>query len=132
MLSTILFRLIHIICGVMWVGGIGVIAMFVMPSVAATGPAGGQFMQHVVKNTRLTTYLPALGVVTVLSGFGLFWRNTSISSGAFASSRPGMTYSLGAVFAIAARASPPRAARRPASSRRESRCCRGAFSLALA
>ena len=99
---TIVLRLLHIICGVLWVGGVGVLVMFIMPAISATGPIGGQFMQHVAKNTKISVFFPMLGVLTVLSGLGLFWHNQSVSSGTFASSRPGMAYSLGAASAILA------------------------------
>jgi hypothetical protein len=97
---TIVLRLLHIIMGVLWVGGIGLLVMFIMPAVGRTGPTGGQFMQHLIRNTKMTAYLPTLGVVTVLSGFGLFWRDMRMSDGAFAASRSGMTYSIGGLAAV--------------------------------
>ena len=42
--AMLLFRLLHIFAGVLWVGGVVLIALFVQPTVRAIGPAGGQFM----------------------------------------------------------------------------------------
>lgn len=99
---TMVLRLLHIICGVLWVGGAGVMVMFILPAVGATGPAGGQFMQHVVTKTKLTVYLPILGVITVLAGFGLYYHDMSISGGGFGSSRSGMVYGIGGALALVA------------------------------
>jgi hypothetical protein len=97
---TIALRLLHIIAGVLWVGALGLMVMFIMPAVGRTGAAGGQFMQHMVKNTKLTTYMPMLGLVTVLAGAGLYYHNIRLSNGEFARSTMGMVYGIGAVAAI--------------------------------
>ena len=54
------------------------------PAIGATGSVGGQFMQHVAKNTKISVFMPALGGLTVLSGIGLFWNDQAASSGTFA------------------------------------------------
>jgi hypothetical protein len=99
---TIVLRLLHIICGVLWVGAVGMMVMFIMPAVGRTGATGGQFMQHLVKHTKFTVYMPILGVITVLAGFGLYYHDMRVSDGTFARSTMGMTYGLGAVSAILA------------------------------
>src|SRR5947208_2025225 len=99
---TIVLRLLHIIFGVLWVGGIGMLMMFIMPAVGATGAVGGQFMQHLITNSKIPVYLPVLGIITVLSGFALYWNDASMSGGSFASSRAGMTYGLGGAAATLA------------------------------
>src|SRR4051812_37716656 len=99
---TIVLRLLHIVCGVLWVGGLGLMVMFIMPSVGRTGAAGGQFMQHMVGKTKLTTFMPTLGFITVLAGMGLYYQNIRLSNGTFGKSTAGMTYGLGAAAAILA------------------------------
>lgn len=99
---TIVMRLIHIVLGALWVGGVGLLVMFIMPAVARTGPVGGQFMQHMVRNTKVTVYLPILGMFNVLSGLVLIWRDSSASGGTFMKTASGMTYSVGALAAIIA------------------------------
>lgn len=99
--AMLFFRLLHVFAGVLWVGGVVLIALFVQPTVRAIGPAGGQFMGHLLTKTRIAGYFPAVAGLNVLAGLFLFWRNTS-AGGGWAGSRSGMTYSIGALAAIIA------------------------------
>ena len=99
--AMLLFRLLHVFAGVLWVGGVVLIALFVQPTVRAIGPAGGQFMGHLLTQTRIAGYFPAVAGLNVLAGLFLFWRNVS-AGGGWAGSRSGMTYSIGALAAIIA------------------------------
>jgi uncharacterized membrane protein len=100
--TMIVLRLIHIFSGVFWAGSVFFVAAFLLPGLRASGPAGGQVMQQVVAKLRYPRAAGSAGVLTILSGAGMYWRNNSISSGAWSRSIPGMTYALGAVAAIAA------------------------------
>jgi hypothetical protein len=97
---TIVLRLLHIICGVLWVGALGLLVMFIMPAVGRSGPAGGQFMQYLMSKTKVTTFMPILALVTVLAGIGLFVIDSRGSNGTFARSAMGMTYSIGGLAAV--------------------------------
>ncbi len=99
--AMLLFRLLHIFAGVLWVGGVVFIAMFIQPTVRAIGPAGGQFMGHLLTKTRVASYFPAVAGLNVLAGLFLFWRNTA-AGGHWAGTRAGMTISIGALAAIIA------------------------------
>jgi uncharacterized membrane protein len=99
---VILLRLLHIILGVLWVGGIGLLTWFIIPAVGMAGPSGGQFMQTLTVRTKLVRYMPAIGGLTVLAGFALFWRDMSVSGGSFAQTRAGMTFSIGGLAALIA------------------------------
>jgi hypothetical protein len=99
--ALLFFRLLHIFAGVLWVGGVVMIALFVSPTVRAIGPAGGQFMGHLLTKTRIAAYFPAVAGINVVAGLFLFWR--AMKSGAdWAGTRSGMTYSIGALAAIIA------------------------------
>ena len=98
--STILFRLIHILAGIFWVGSVFVIAGFLMPTARETGREGGRFMQHLAQRRRLPMFLSIAGLLTVLSGFVLYGRLVSSTHGQWASTRPGIVYGLGALAAI--------------------------------
>jgi hypothetical protein len=99
---TIVLRLLHITFGVLWVGAMGLMVMYVMPAIGKAGPAGGQVMQHLMGKGKVTTYMPILGIVTVLAGFTLYYRDMHASNGTFAGSRMGMTYGIGGVSAVLA------------------------------
>ena len=99
--ATLLFRLLHIFAGVLWVGGVVLIALFVQPTVQAIGPAGGQFMGYLLTKTRVAAYFPAVAGLNVLAGLFLFWRNTN-GGGHWAGTRQGMTIGIGALAATIA------------------------------
>ena len=99
--AMLLFRLLHIFFGVLWVGGVVLIALFVQPTVRAIGPAGGQFMGYLLTKTRVAAYFPAVAGLNVVAGLFLFWRNTA-AGGHWGATRQGMTISIGALAAIVA------------------------------
>ena len=100
-LALLLFRLLHIFAGVLWVGGVVMIALFVQPTVRAIGPAGGQFMGYLLTKTRVAAYFPAVAGINVVAGLFLFWRNVH-AGGNWGATRSGMTISIGALAAIIA------------------------------
>jgi hypothetical protein len=99
--AILLFRLLHVFFGVLWVGGVVLIALFIQPTVRAVGPAGGQFMGHLLTKTKIAAYFPAVAGLNVVAGLFLFWRNTA-GGGNWAGTRQGMTISIGAAAAIIA------------------------------
>ncbi len=99
---AIVLRLFHVISAVFWVGGLTLLTVFITPAIGATGQVGEKFMQYLMGHTKLTVFMPGVGLVTVLSGLALYWRNTSMSAGTFASSPPGMTYGVGGLAGIIA------------------------------
>lgn len=100
--AMIVFRLFHVICGVLWVGGMVLLAAFILPAVRASGPSGGQVMRSLLVRTRLASYFPSIGGLTVLSGFAMMWRDSAISQTNWAASGPGITYSIGGLAGLVA------------------------------
>jgi uncharacterized membrane protein len=98
----IVLRLLHIMGGVFWLGATIVFARFLLPSMRAVGPAGAPLMRELSQRRKLPMALNGAAMVTVLSGFALYWMLTSMSAGAFARSRMGMTLGLGGVLALVA------------------------------
>src|SRR5262245_39826986 len=91
-----ILRLIHIVFGTFWVGGAIVTAFFLLPTVKATGPIGGQFAGQLMARTRLPTVLLAAGGINVLAGlilYGGIW-----AGGGFAG--PAMFFAIGGLIAI--------------------------------
>jgi hypothetical protein len=99
---VIVLRLFHILCSVFWVGGITLLTFFLLPALDATAASGAVVMKHLLNRTKLVAFLPVMGVLTVLSGFLLYWRDTSISAGAFAKSATGMAFGLGGAAGLLA------------------------------
>jgi len=98
----ICLRLIHILFGVFWAGTAMFNAAFLIPAVRALGPAGGPVMQEIAGKRKLPVYFLVAGLLTVLSGFGLYWHDSQGFTNGFMRSAGGMTFGIGAVFALIA------------------------------
>jgi hypothetical protein len=98
----ILLRVFHIGAGVFWVGGFLLFARFLFPTALALGPAAGPVMSHMTQVLKLPRALLSAAVVTILSGVLLYWHDSAGFEPAWMRSGPGVTFGLGAVFAITA------------------------------
>jgi uncharacterized membrane protein len=102
-LATVhLLRAVHVLVGVFWVGTILFMAAFLTPSVRGAGPAGGAVMQQLVQARRLPRWLMTAAIVTILSGVGLYWVDSSGFQSAWLGSGPGRVFGLGGALAIVA------------------------------
>jgi uncharacterized membrane protein len=99
-----LLRAIHIVGGIMWVGGVVLVTLFILPAARATGPAGQPMMQHMMVRARLSVYLIVVANLTLLAGLALYGRNMALTHGAWAHSPMGIGMTIGALSAIAAMA----------------------------
>jgi uncharacterized membrane protein len=97
-----LLRAIHIVGGILWVGGVVVISLFLTPAVQVLGPAAQPVMQFIMGKRKLPVYLMSLGILTTLAGILLMMRNVSLTGGAWARSPMGIGISIGASAAILA------------------------------
>jgi uncharacterized membrane protein len=97
---VIILRLLHILGGVLWVGGALAMNFFVVPSIRATGDSGKQFAGHLINKTRFTAMMTAGALVTVIAGFLLYGIDSAWFSSAWQSSGPGIGFAIGALFAL--------------------------------
>ncbi|MGH9419576.1 MAG: hypothetical protein ACRD3J_06355 [Thermoanaerobaculia bacterium] len=98
----IVLRLIHIICGVFWVGTVFVIAWFLMPAQRATGLAGVSFIEELMIRKKLRVYLILTMVLTILSGLAMYARFMMITHGQWGSSTMAKVLGFGAICGIVA------------------------------
>lgn len=92
--ELLVLRLIHVVGGMFWVGAGLFSGIFLMPALTEAGPAAGAVMGS-MKRRRLFVVMPAVAILTILSGLRLMW----ITSGGFA---PGyFATASGATFAAA-------------------------------
>lgn len=96
----ITLRVIHILTGVFWGGALFFTTIFLLPSMQASGPAAGPVMRQLVVVRRFPVIVSIAATFTILSGLWMYWRNTSLSQGTWAQSRPGMVYGIGAAAAL--------------------------------
>ena len=97
----VILRILHIASGAIWFGAIIVVTYFLMPSVTALGPAGGQVMKQMV-DRKYPQFMMLLMGITILSGVALMWWSSAGFSAQWMSSRFGQTLSFGAAFTILA------------------------------
>ena len=72
--SMVVSRLVHIFSGVVWVGAIWSMAMFIGPTARAVGADGQKFMQHFIMRSSLQRVLTTVGILTVASGLFIYYR----------------------------------------------------------
>lgn len=101
MTTVLIFRLLHVLTGAFWAGTLLFAAVFLLPSLRAVGPAGGQVMGQLAAR-RYPITLAIAGLTTVISGGWMYWHDDSISAGAFGRSRSGMAFNIGGLAAIIA------------------------------
>ena len=68
-----ILRLVHILSGVFWAGVNFTMAGFITPSVKATAPGSGGFMQHLAQKSGLPRYAEIAGWLTIIAGLALYW-----------------------------------------------------------
>jgi uncharacterized membrane protein len=102
--SIVLFllRAIHVVGGVLWVGGVVLVAMFLLPAARELGPAAQPVMQFIMGRRKVSVYLMVLGILTTLAGLLLMMRNIRQTDGTWAHSPMGIGISIGATAAILA------------------------------
>ena len=98
--TIIILRVLHILCGVYWVGTVFFIAQYFEPIVRGMGPAGAPIIQGLQARGYFSK-MPIIAVITVLSGVGLLYIDSSGFSAAWMSSLTGVGLSIGALFGVA-------------------------------
>jgi uncharacterized membrane protein len=95
-------RAIHVVGGVLWVGGVVLVTLFLLPATQSLGPAAQPVMQFIMGRRKLPVYFMLIGILTTLAGVLLMMRNISLSHGLWARSPMGIGISIGAAAAILA------------------------------
>lgn len=100
----VVFRLLHILGGIFWVGAVALFALFIAPAAAEVGPAAGPLVANLVGKRRVVRVIAASGAVTIVAGAFAYWHDWDAygSLGAFLDTRFGVVLSIGVVFALVA------------------------------
>lgn len=75
----IVFRFLHIVPGVLWVGSSFLFVGIIGPSAAKVGPAAGPLMSEAVKGRKAAKVITALGAINVIVGWILWFRNADLA-----------------------------------------------------
>ena len=97
----VFLRVVHIVTGVIWVGSLFVVVVFVQPTAAALGPTGAPFMSE-LRRRRFVDVVFIDAVFTVLAGALLYWHDWHVfpSFGDWLGSSFGTWLTVGALLAI--------------------------------
>jgi uncharacterized membrane protein len=94
-----LLRIVHIVGGVIWVGGTLTMTFFIGPTIGATGEAGQKFVGHLMNNLKFSNRMSAAAGLTILAGIILYGLDARAGA-AWQRSGMGIGLSIGAVFAV--------------------------------
>ena len=94
-------RILHIIGGTFWVGSGLFTTFFLIPALGTVGPAAGPVMAA-LQARRLYTVLPAVAVVTIVSGARLMWITSGGFDGSYFARGSGQVFAGAAIAAVLA------------------------------
>lgn len=97
----LVFRFLHIVAGVLWVGSAFLFVGFIGPSAGEVGPSAGPLLTAAVKKRKVAKVITGLGFTNVIAGWVLWLRNMSLydSLGDWVGSRFGLVLTIGGVLA---------------------------------
>lgn len=100
----LVFRFLHIVAGVLWVGSAFLFLAFIGPSADEVGPSAQPLLTAAVKKRKASKVVSGLGVTTVVAGWALWLRSMSIhgSLGEWVTSSFGLVLTIGGVLATIA------------------------------
>ncbi len=94
-------RLLHIVLGVFWAGTLVFTAFFLLPSIRDAGPEGAKVAQGLMRRQFLNI-MPIVALLTIVSGFWLYWRMSGGFQSEYMGSPMGMAFGTGGVLAVLA------------------------------
>lgn len=95
-----ILRLVHILSGVFWAGANMMFAGFVNPSVKASAPESGKFMQHLARKSGYPRFAEVTGWLTILAGLWLYWIVSNGFQASWFMTHRGIVLTIGGLLAI--------------------------------
>jgi uncharacterized membrane protein len=102
-LFMVIFRIIHILAGIIWVGASVMMVLVVGPTARRTGPQAGPFMMNLAGYSVFPGLMMYSAILTVVAGLVLYDRVTDhFRDGDYMSSGGGIVLSIGVVAGLLA------------------------------
>jgi uncharacterized membrane protein len=95
----IFLRLVHIVCAVIWTGGMIFYAVFVIPAAKSLGPEGTKFIQRLSATNKLPIIMSVNAIFAIVTGILLMQKLLGGIQLAFKSTH-GMMIIIGALLAL--------------------------------
>jgi hypothetical protein len=99
--EVVVLRLIHVLSGIIWVGGMTIMAVFIMPVLAGLGPGAGPVMAG-INQKKFPVVMPIIALLTILSGLRLLMIDSANFAGAYFESPVGRAFAIAGGLAILA------------------------------
>ena len=99
--ELLVLRLVHVLCGLFWVGAGLFTTFFLAPALKDAGPAAAGAVMASLQRRRLLQVMPGVAILTILSGARLMWIVAAGNPHWF-QHRAGHTYSIAAALGIIA------------------------------
>lgn len=100
--ELLLLRLLHILGGILWLGSGLFTTFFLIPALGRLGPGAAGPVMGALQQQRLFSVLPAVAVVTLLSGLRLLHLVSAGFSNAYLETTMGRTFLWSGVAAVLA------------------------------
>jgi uncharacterized membrane protein len=100
-MELIVLRIIHVLCGIIWVGTAVFMGFFLGPALATMGPAAGQVMGGLQKR-KFMVVLPVVAILAMLSGLRLMMIMSGNFGAGYFQSPMGRTFAGAGAAAILA------------------------------
>jgi uncharacterized membrane protein len=95
-----LLRIVHIVAGAFWFGGVIMMTFFVGPTVREMGEAGPKFVALLVRNRKFTVWMSIAAGLTALAGAILYWIDSAGFTSEWMKGGAGTGFGIGAFFGI--------------------------------
>lgn len=95
----ILLRLIHILTGIVWVGGMTFFMFFLLPGLQGEPAVMGKVMQGLARRNYMLL-MPLIAIATILSGLAMIWVTSGGHVGLYMQTRSGHTFTMAGGLAI--------------------------------
>ena len=96
---AVVLRIIHIVAGVLWVGGAGLFFFYLEPAINKLGPDAEKFVDEVINRRKAPIYFVTISTLTVVAGVILYLRDFGAT---IATSPYGLALGLGGLAALIA------------------------------
>jgi uncharacterized membrane protein len=98
---VLVLRLVHVLAGVFWAGGVIMMAYFIEPAVKATGPEGSKFMQR-LSGGRFTPLMAIAAPANVIAGLLLYIKDSAGFRIEWILTPSGIGFTIGAISGLVA------------------------------
>ena len=99
--ELLVLRVVHVVGGIIWVGGGVLMGLFLAPALAKLGPTAGQVMGELQKR-KMMTVLPIIAILTILSGVRLMQITSMGFGAAYFATAAGKMYAAAGLAGIVA------------------------------